>query len=313
MKQLTKILLGFALLSYVGFSCSITIPRAINENPLGSSIGKSTRTTYLGIIQVGEDASIEQAAKNGNIKSISTVDYQVTDLLGLITTQTVIVTGSQEIPVAVALEKVEEQKPTPKIYNAEEKKEIEVKTQAVNTTPPAKVAPETRTEVAAPTQEPAKSVAVQKNPPTESATKPVPSAEAPMLAKAERKEVKRVEIAEEEVSFENKDTNKRIKGFSIKSKTLSDFSKKIRETSSEYMQYGDLTPIDIQINISTLSFSCNFIQKTSGFIKMGLFYGPKSVGCESCESVINNNPGSKVLARSSNSVFVSQLIGVYSK
>jgi hypothetical protein len=79
------------------------------------------------------------------------------------------------------------------------------------------------------------------------------------------------------------------------------------------MQFGDLTPIDIKLNLTTLTFSCNFIQKTSGLIKLGLFYGPKSLGCESCESVIINNPGSKVLAKSSNAIFVSQLIGVYSK
>jgi hypothetical protein len=53
----------------------------------------------LGIFSVGDDTSIELAAKNGSIKYITSVDYQYTDILGIIGTQTVIVSGTKEAPL----------------------------------------------------------------------------------------------------------------------------------------------------------------------------------------------------------------------
>lgn len=311
MNRLTIKILRFALLSYVGFSCSITIPRAINENPIGNSVGKSTKTTYLGIFSVGEDASIEQAARNGSLKTISTVDYQITNFLGLVSNQTVIVTGSQTMPEPIA-QNIEEEKITQTTVSEPEKKETVVNPSPVANTTTANVVTEIKKEtvVKNESEKPKINAAVENK---ELASLPKLAEEVKPTNKVENRETKRVEVAEELISSENKDTNKRIKGFSIKAKSLSDFSKKIREESSEYMQYGDLTPINIKLNLTTLTFSCDFVQKTSGFIKMGLFYGPKSIGCESCENVIANNPGSEVLAKSANNIFVSQLIGVYSK
>lgn len=326
MKQLSNKFLQILILSSIGFSCSITIPRAINENPIGNAVGKSTQTTYLGVFSVGDNASIEQAARNGNLKTISTVDYQITNFLGIVTNQTVIVTGSQtfEEPTVSA---TQETTTTQTIISESEKKDVIVSSKensTVNTKSELPVSTtqntivsenkisETKKEVVV-KKETTKPIQASANSFVEPDVKPQSLASAPAEYKISNKETKRIEIADEEVSPEKKDTNKRIKGFSIKSKSLSDFSKKIKETSSEYMQFGDLTPVDIKLNLSTLTFSCDFIQKTSGFIKLGLFYGPKSIGCESCESVIVNNPGSEVLAKSSNAIFVSQLIGVYSK
>jgi hypothetical protein len=317
MKQLLNKFLPILILSSLGYSCSITIPRAINENPIGNTTGKATQTTYLGIFNVGEDASIERAARNGNLKTISTVDYQITNLLGIVTTQSVIVTGSQTLEEPTVSTNQETTTTQASLNESEKKDAITSSTEnstnnikkelpigaTQNSIAAENIAPETKKEM------------VVKN----KTTKPVQSTTntivEPITSEKiiSSKETKRIEIANEEVSPENQDTNKRIEGFSIKAKSLSDFSKKIKETSSEYMQFGDLTPIDIKLNLTTLTFSCNFIQKTSGLIKLGLFYGPKSLGCESCESVIINNPGSKVLAKSSNAIFVSQLIGVYSK
>lgn len=308
MKQLSNKFLQILILSSLGFSCSITIPRAINENPIGNTIGKSTQTTYLGIFSVGEDASIEQAAKNGNLKTISTVDYQITNFLGLVSKQTVIVTGSQTLEEPAASSNPETST-TQASINELEKKDVIVSSTQNSTTSGNKV-PETKKEIVV-KNETTKPIQAPANTFVEPIVKPQNEVTASKNTIAS-KEAKRIEIANEDVSPENKDTNKRIVGFSIKAKSLSDFSKKIKETSSEYMQFGDLTPIDIKLNLTTLTFSCNFIQKTSGLIKLGLFYGPKSLGCESCESVIINNPGSKVLAKSSNAIFVSQLIGVYS-
>lgn len=311
MNRLTIKILRFVLLSYLGFSCSITIPRAINENPLGTSVGKSTKTTYLGIFSVGEDASIEQAARNGSLKTISTVDYQITNFLGLVSNQTVIVTGSQTMPEPI-VQHIDEEKIAQATVSEPEKKEIIVNpSPAVNTTKTNAV-PETIKEsvVKNDSEKPKINSAIENK---EFTSAPKLAEEVKPSNKVENRETKRVEVAEELISSENKDTNKRIKGFSIKAKSLSDFSKKIREESSEYMQYGDLTPINVKLNLTTLTFSCDFVQKTSGLIKMGLFYGPKSIGCESCENVLANNPGSEVLAKSANNTFVSQLIGIYSK
>ncbi len=326
MKQLSNKFLQILILSSIGFSCSITIPRAVNENPIGNAVGKSTQKTYLGVFSVGDNASIEQAARNGNLKTISTVDYQITNFLGIVTNQTVIVTGSQTLEEP-KISVTQETTTTQTNISESEKKDVIVSStenSTINTTSELPVStvqntivsenkiPETKKEVVV-KNETTKPIQTSANKFVESDAKPQSLASAPAENKISNKETKRIEIADEEVSPEKKDTNKRIKGFSIKSKSLSDFSKKIKEISSEYMQFGDLTPIDIKLNLSTLTFSCDFIQKTSGFIKLGLFYGPKSVGCESCESVIVNNPGSEVLAKSSNAIFVSQLIGVYSK
>ncbi len=308
MKQLSNKFLQILILSSLGFSCSITFPRAINENPIGNTIGKSTQTTYLGIFSVGEDASIEQAARNGNLKTISTVDYQITNFLGLVSKQTVIVTGSQTLEEPAASSNPETSTTQASINESEKKDVIVSSTQ--NSITPGNIVPETKKEIVV-KNETTKPIQAPANTFVEPIVKPQNEVTASKNT-ISSKEAKRIEIANEEVSPENKDTNKRIEGFSIKAKSLSDFSKKIKETSSEYMQFGDLTPIDIKLNLTTLTFSCNFIQKTSGLIKLGLFYGPKSLGCESCESVIINNPGSKVLAKSSNAIFVSQLIGVYS-
>ncbi len=308
MKQLSNKFLQILILSSLGFSCSITIPRAINENPIGNTIGKSTQTTYLGIFSVGEDASIEQAARNGNLKTISTVDYQITNFLGLVSKQTVIVTGSQTLEEPAASSNPETSTTQASINESEKKDVIVSSTQ--NSITPGNIVPETKKEIVV-KNETTKPIQAPANTFVEPIVKPQNEVTASKNT-ISSKEAKRIEIANEDVSPENKDTNKRIEGFSIKAKSLSDFSKKIKETSSEYMQFGDLTPIDIKLNLTTLTFSCNFIQKTSGLIKLGLFYGPKSLGCESCESVIINNPGSKVLAKSSNAIFVSQLIGVYS-
>jgi hypothetical protein len=308
MKQLSNKFLQILILSSLGFSCSITIPRAINENPIGNTIGKSTQTTYLGIFSVGEEASIEQAARNGNLKTISTVDYQITNFLGLVSKQTVIVTGSQTLEEPAASSNPETST-TQASINESEKKDVIVSS-IQNSITPGNIVPETKKEIVV-KNETTKPIQAPANTFVEPIVKPQNEVTASKNT-ISSKEAKRIEIANEDVSPENKDTNKRIEGFSIKAKSLSDFSKKIKETSSEYMQFGDLTPIDIKLNLTTLTFSCNFIQKTSGLIKLGLFYGPKSLGCESCESVIINNPGSKVLAKSSNAIFVSQLIGVYS-
>jgi hypothetical protein len=54
--------------------------------------GEATCTSILGIVANG-DCSISTAAKNGGITKVATVDYDVTNVLYLYATTTVIVTG----------------------------------------------------------------------------------------------------------------------------------------------------------------------------------------------------------------------------
>jgi hypothetical protein len=57
-----------------------------------SKVGVASFTSILGIICTG-DASIEAAMKNGGITKIHHIDYQVTNILGIIATYKTIVYG----------------------------------------------------------------------------------------------------------------------------------------------------------------------------------------------------------------------------
>ena len=74
-------------------SCSLTMPVTATSNPVGKKVGQSTGTVYLQVFAFDADASIRTAAKNGGITRIATVDIKQTNLLGIITTYTTIVTG----------------------------------------------------------------------------------------------------------------------------------------------------------------------------------------------------------------------------
>jgi len=58
----------------------------------GSKTGKSQMINYVGFVAIG-DASIQEAANNGDIKTIKTVEYQYNSIMGIINTTTTIVTG----------------------------------------------------------------------------------------------------------------------------------------------------------------------------------------------------------------------------
>ncbi len=74
-------------------SCSLTLPVAATSNAVGSKVGTSKATGYLGILFFDQDASIRAAAKNGGITKISTVDIKSTSLLNIIVTYETVVTG----------------------------------------------------------------------------------------------------------------------------------------------------------------------------------------------------------------------------
>ncbi len=67
-KIIITLLMAFAITS-----CTVTTPIAATSNPIGSKVGTSTARRVC-CIWVQPDASIQTAAKNGNITKISTVD-----------------------------------------------------------------------------------------------------------------------------------------------------------------------------------------------------------------------------------------------
>lgn len=111
-------------------------------------------------------------------------------------------------------------------------------------------------------------------------------------------------------SSSNSKINKVIKGFTVKGTSISDLSQKIKQASSELMILSDLTPVNLNLDLKKLTFKCDFVANNSNISKIGLYFGPKSTGCESCVNVIINNPGSTVLLKGSNTSFDFELIGI---
>jgi hypothetical protein len=77
-------------------SCSVTLPVCATSNPIGSKVGEATAVNLFGIFWLNGDASLTTAAKNGGIKSISTVDIKQTILIPIapiLLRYTTVVTG----------------------------------------------------------------------------------------------------------------------------------------------------------------------------------------------------------------------------
>lgn len=73
MKKLLILTVGAMLFA----SCSVTLPVAATSNEIGSKVGTSS-TFRFGPFFIGNngDVSIHTAAKRGNIKKVSTVDFK---------------------------------------------------------------------------------------------------------------------------------------------------------------------------------------------------------------------------------------------
>ncbi len=91
-KFIKSFLVLFAAVSLA--SCSVTFPVSATSNEVGSKVGRSSGSCYLGTLLCFDvDASIMSAAKNGGISKISTVDFKQKNILGIIITFECIVTG----------------------------------------------------------------------------------------------------------------------------------------------------------------------------------------------------------------------------
>lgn len=70
----------------------VKMPVAVADAATGSKVGTSMCKSYLGFVAVG-DASIEAAKKNGGITKVTSVDWEVKNILGFIGEYKCIVRG----------------------------------------------------------------------------------------------------------------------------------------------------------------------------------------------------------------------------
>lgn len=64
-----------------------------DNNEPGSKEGRACMNSYLSFVAVG-DASVEAAKRNGGITKVSTIDYEVNNVLGFMGEYCTVVTGS---------------------------------------------------------------------------------------------------------------------------------------------------------------------------------------------------------------------------
>lgn len=118
-------------------------------------------------------------------------------------------------------------------------------------------------------------------------------------------------IASAEAAPKAKTYGKYIRGFSVSGASWSDLGNQIKQRSEEFMQSGNLQPVNIRLNLATQTFSCDFVENETGYIKLGLYYGPEKDGCISCERVLDRNPSSKILRETSFKNYVFNLIAIH--
>ena len=96
-KKITNILASLVVVTFLA-SCSVTLPYAVTDHPIGTQKGVSKTNVLFGSIYLNKNFGIVEAAKKGKIKGpISTVDYKITYYLGpIFYTRELLVTGDAE-------------------------------------------------------------------------------------------------------------------------------------------------------------------------------------------------------------------------
>jgi len=289
--QRKSLLLGVVFLFFLT-ACSITVPRLATETAIGPSIGVSTSTCFFGFFCQNADISIKNAAANGKIVKVSTVDIETkTNILGIITQYTTIVTGykkdqltedTQKPEPAIENNKQSQVLDTPLVENdkkTNESKELGQETIVTHSEPTKKISAAERIKIA---EEQIK-LAEEKQSKTPNSS-----------PKIEKNPTKIETIKNENLNIEDNLLSS-LPQIKIKGSSLSDLSRKLKSTSELMMNKGDLYPTDVVFDSKRNTFVCNFIRRKSSFIKLGLYYGPKNTGCESCDNVIIRNPGSEII------------------
>jgi hypothetical protein len=145
--------------------------------------------------------------------------------------------------------------------------------------------------------------------------KPVAPVAAPVVEEAAQPKVASAPEATAPAPVESapkaKTYGKYIRGFSVSGASWADLGNQIKQRSEEFMQAGNLQPVNIRLNLATQTFSCDFVENETGYIKLGLYFGPEKEGCLSCERVLDRNPSSKILRETSFKNYVFNLIAIH--
>lgn len=99
----------------------------------------------------------------------------------------------------------------------------------------------------------------------------------------------------------------------LEASSVGELAGKIKSETEYLLSHNpNLSPSGITLDLRTYRFSCVFTEtsKRSNFIKLGLYFGPINSGCESCQTVIQKNPGSVVFASSKGNGVIGQVIGL---
>lgn len=86
---------ALVLSGLLAMGCSTITPMGATGNAAGSKTGEASANFLFGAIPIplNNDYSINTAAKNGNLRTISTYDVKTKSILGIWVTRTTIVTG----------------------------------------------------------------------------------------------------------------------------------------------------------------------------------------------------------------------------
>lgn len=82
MKRFFKLVTTITIVVVLSACTTIDAPYAVTDNPVGSKVGQSSGSLIFGFGDV--DASLRTAASNGGITEISTVDFEIQQVLGFL-------------------------------------------------------------------------------------------------------------------------------------------------------------------------------------------------------------------------------------
>ena len=98
--------------------------------------------------------------------------------------------------------------------------------------------------------------------------------------------------------------------FSVKGKSLTDLVAKIRAKSYQYMKNKAFTPVNPQFDETKNLFTCTLERIPSDYVRISIAHSDGTNPCDACDAVLNNNPGSSVLADKNKNGTIIKVIAV---
>jgi len=86
--------LAAVAMAVAAMSCTTISPRMVTSNTVGSKTGQASGMLLFGVLPLtSADWSLSTACRSAGITKVATVDTKVNSILGIIVTNTTIVTG----------------------------------------------------------------------------------------------------------------------------------------------------------------------------------------------------------------------------